>query len=194
MKLIKSLLMEEREVVIWFSWTWGGRRKVTASLDDPVISVAKANGFEELPGRTILFGCKGKLLNRNLSLGGNDVKSGDRIYAMSRRNSDCGVRCRSQRCPSLPKVRTTVISPIPELSSIGHELARLTDISYAGWENVQMFPLILNDAFAATEHETAFYEEKSKTVIDYPVKISDEPIPFPLGRFLIGGRDLLTET
>jgi hypothetical protein len=156
------------------------------------MSIAEGNGFGDLPGRMNFFACKGRLLDRNLSLGGNGVTDGSVIFVTAKKKGrPVPVANRVQL--RIPPIETEAVARSTFIYAANKELGRLTDLAYSSMENSRAFPIvILSEIFAARENQSKLSVDNSKTVVDYASKISEEPIPFPFGRIFIGGREVWT--
>jgi hypothetical protein len=168
------------DLVLKVQWQWGGAKVVRTCADRPVCDVLSLHGFSALENATLLVAHKGRVIDGLFTFGHHDVRTGDRLVCLLRRPRG---RDRSSRFRDMvwPVKRVVCqLGPIgdPAEASRRAEIARMTDLSFIGWELMPDGQRVMED----------FQQEKEKqpkdragfsgpTVVTESQGMSEAPLP-----------------
>jgi hypothetical protein len=148
-------------------WTWGTARRIPVSQSDVIADSICQHGFSAVDGTLLVVAHRGRAVDPAFSFQFYGVLPGDLLVCVLKRVPD---KVKSQRF--IESLRTTVY-PV----AIVHEdlerarlreYAKLSDLSFAGWECQPGLPAVLRDLMSQIGGET-------EAPVDYPTVLTDAP-------------------
>jgi hypothetical protein len=154
------------------SWKWGDAKEITDSESLTLKEVAQELGFGEIEDLPLFFVSRGPILSPIITLHGNQIQDGDTILVHAAKLRSQSLRVVRRQCfskfsrlmenDSLTEIRT-------------NEMAKSVDRSYANWETIRGYPIVLQSMLKAEEARND-NKEPTKTVISVNTGISETPL------------------
>jgi hypothetical protein len=163
------------DLVLKVQWQWGGAKIIRTTADSPVCDAVALHGFAPVADTTLLVAHRGRLIDPLFTFRSHDVQAGDRLVCMLKRPPS---RFRDLVSPT--KRVVCQLAPISDPAEAGRrgQTARLTDLSFVGWEAMPMGHLVMVDLLRQQEKQVKDKVEVSgPTVVTESHGMSEAPLP-----------------